>query len=186
MKSNLAALASLLFIIAAALAQQTPTNSPQPAPEMQSLAKAFEGTWRITETYEPDEWTPNGGTGYGEETWRRGPGGFTFMEEVHDHGPGGESFGLALAWWDKAKGLQGVWCAGENPKGCDINPSNVSKWDGKQFVFDTEFPRGRKTFAWHEVFSDITPTSFVQTADIGEKGGPLKRWLTIKATRIQH
>ncbi len=58
---------------------------------MQSLAKAFEGKWRIEEKYEPDEWTPNGGTGYGEEVWRRGPGGFTFMEEVHDHGPTGHA-----------------------------------------------------------------------------------------------
>jgi len=59
------------------------------------------------------------------------------------------------------------------------------KWDGKQFVFGTEFLRGSKAIAWHEVSSDITPTSFVQTADIGEKGGPLKRWLTIHATRVQ-
>jgi ketosteroid isomerase-like protein len=159
-------------------------NSPQPAPEMQSLARAFEGRWSITEKFEPDEWSPNGGVGYGEEVWRSGPGGFTLMEEIHDKRAAGESFGLAITWWDKAKGLQGMWCAGENPKGCDLNPSTVLKWDGKQFVFDTEFPRGGKTFAWHEVFTDITPTSFTQTADVGEKGGPLKRWLTIHGTRV--
>ena len=33
-------------------------------------------------------------------------------------------------------------------------------------------------------FPEITPTSFLQTADIGERGGPLKRWLTIHATRV--
>ena len=104
---------------------------------------------------------------------------------IHDKGPAGESFGLALSWWDKNGGLRGVWCAGENPKGCDLNPGTVLKWDGKQFVFDTEFLSRNKIISWHEVFSDITPTSFIQTADIGEKGGPLKRWLTIHATRVQ-
>jgi len=162
-------------------------NLPQPASEMQTLAQAFEGKWRIEERYEPDEWTPKGGTGYGEEVWRRGPGGFTFMEEVHDHGPTGESFGLALSWWDRDKGFQGLWCENHNPQGCaigrDVNGS--FKWDGKQQIVDNEFSRNGKTFQWHEVFTDITPNSFVQTADIGEKGGPLKRWLTIHATRVQ-
>lgn len=174
-----------IVLLTGLYATTVPAQEPQPTPEMQSLATAFEGRWAITEKYEPDEWTPNGGTGYGEEVWRRGPGGFTFMEEIHDHGPPGESFGFALSWWDKDKGLQGMWCADENPKGCDLNPNTVLKWDGKQFVFDTQFLRGSKKIAWHEVFSDITPTSFIQTADIGEKGGPLKRWLTIHATRVQ-
>ena len=174
----------------AAIATHSPqsVNSPQPPLEMQSLAKAFEGKWRINEKYEPDEWTPNGGVGYGEEIWRSGPGGFTFMEEVHDQGPAGESFGLAFIWWDKDKGFQGLWCENHNPHGCDHNAgssTNPNFWDGKQQIVDNEFQRNGKTFRWHEVFSDITPTSFVQTADIGEKGGPLKRWLTIHATRIQ-
>jgi hypothetical protein len=159
-------------------------NSPQPAPEMQSLEKALGGRWSISEKFEPDEWTPNGGLGYGEEVWRSGPGGFTLMEEYHSQTPGGETFGLALTWWDSAKGFKGTWCVHTNPKGCDINPGAPGpKWDGKQLIIDTEFPRGGKKFAWHEVFSNITPTSFTQTADIGETGGPLKRWVTIQATR---
>lgn len=154
---------------------------------MQSLQKALEGRWSVSEKYEADEWTPNGGTGYGEEVWRRGPGGFTFMEEIHDHTPGGEEFGVGFSWWDKSKGLQGLWCVNTNPQGCDLQSAFGGfspKWDGKQLVIHTEFPRDGKTFVWQEVFSDITPTSFIQTADIGEKGGPLKRWLTIHATRI--
>ena len=120
-------------------------NSPQPPPEMQSLAKAFEGRWSISEKYEPNDWTPNGGVGYGEEVWRRGPGGFTFMEEVHDHGPTGESFGLALAWWDKDKGFQGIWCENHNPHGCDLNAGSNSTWDGKQQIVDNQFQRNGKT-----------------------------------------
>jgi ketosteroid isomerase-like protein len=106
------------------------------------------------------------------------------MEEVHDVGPTMESFGLALAWWDKDKGFQGIWCENHNPHGCDLSAGGHLMWDGKQQVVDNEFQRNGKTFTWHEVFTDLTPTSFVQTADIGEKGGPLKRWLTIHATRV--
>ena len=173
---------------AASASAQLPSSLSQPAPEMQSLAKAFEGRWAITEKYEPDEWTPNGGVGYGEEVWRRGPGGFTFMEEIHDHTPFEEGYGVGFSWWDSTKGLRGLWCINTNPQGCDLENALSAfgpKWDGKQLVVDMEFPRNGKELAWHEVFSDITPTSFVQTADIGEKGGPLKRWLTIHATRVQ-
>jgi ketosteroid isomerase-like protein len=108
------------------------------------------------------------------------------MEEVHDVGPTTESFGLALSWWDKDNGFQGLWCENHNPQGCAIgrDVNGKFKWDGKQQIVDNEFQRNGKTFSWHEVFTDITPTSFVQTADIGEKGGPLKRWLTIHATRV--
>jgi hypothetical protein len=35
------------------------------------------------------------------------------------------------------------------------------------------------------VFTDITPTTFVQTADIGQPDGSLKRWMTIHAKRIK-
>ena len=57
-------------------------------------------------------------------------------------------------------------------------------WDGKQFTIDElETHDGKKTM-WHEVWSDITSTSFTQTGDIGEPGGPFKRFLTIRATRI--
>ena len=158
---------------------------PRPAPQLQSLENAFEGRWSIKEQFEPDEWTPKGGTGSGEEVWRRGPGGFTFMEEVHTTGPDGESYGLAISWWDKNNGgFDSMWCISGNPKTCNATSRGTLTWDGKQQIVENEFPRNGKTFVWHEVFSDITPTSFVQTADIGEKGGPMKRWLTIHAKKL--
>lgn len=163
------------------------SSAPQPVAEMQSLEKALAGTWSITEKFEPNEWTPNGGVGYGEEVWRRGPGGFKFMEEIHNHTPFEEGFGAGFSWWDSTKGLQGLWCTNTNPQGCDFQYALSGfgpKWDGKQLVVDMEFSRNGKKLAWHEVFSDNTQTSFVPTADIGEKGGLLKHWLTIHATRV--
>jgi hypothetical protein len=58
------------------------------------------------------------------------------------------------------------------------------QWDGKQLVIHIEGEQQGKKVVWHEVISDITPNSFVQTADIGESGGPLKRWFTIHAARM--
>ncbi len=140
------------------------------------------GTWSITEKYETDEWTPKGGVGHGEEVWRPGPGGRSIIEEYYSTTPNGESTGLAVSWWDqKTRTYQGLWCSSTNTNGCRVMPG--AKWEGKQLVIENKFERNGKKCIWHEVFSDITPTSFTQTADIGESGSPLRRWLTIHATR---
>lgn len=163
--------------------QQPPVTSPRPAAEIRSLTKALQGTWRITEQFEPNEWTPHGGNGYGDQRWRHGPGGLTLIEELHDRGAAGETFGLALIWFDREKGLQGIWCENSNPNGCDRKNALKSSWNGRQLMVDLEFERDGKPIVLHEVFSEITPSSFVQTVDIGEKGRPLKRWVTARATK---
>jgi len=173
---------------------------PRPAPEMRSLIKALSGKWSISEKFESthsanpdvpqasDEATSNGGKGYGEELWRSGPGGFTFMEEEDNHSPLGEFFLVGFMWWDSTtKSFRGMDCTSGNPHGCDVQGSlkGVSlKWDGKQLVVDMNFIENGKKMVWEEVFFDITPTSFTQTADIGEAVGPLNRRMTIHAIRI--
>lgn len=47
-----------------------------------------------------------------------------------------------------------------------------------------KFTENGKKMAFREVFFDTTATSFGQTADMGEAGGPLKRWVTIHATKV--
>jgi hypothetical protein len=37
---------------------------------------------------------------------------------------------------------------------------------------------------WHEVWSAVTATSFTQTGDMGEIGGPLKVAVTIHGKKI--
>lgn len=58
------------------------------------------------------------------------------------------------------------------------------KWNGKQLIIDMEFPENGKKMMWHEVWSDITPTSFTQTGDMGKVGGSLKRVGTIHGTKV--
>ena len=46
-----------------------------------------------------------------------------------------------------------------------------------------EFPHNGKKMIWHGVWSGIAATSFTETGDVGEVGGPLKRALTIHGSR---
>ncbi len=156
------------------------------SPEMQSLIKAIAGRWSTTIKPETSEMTPNAGTGKGEEIWRPGPGGFTLLEEEHHQTLYGDRFLLALQWWDNStNSFHGMLCNNSGPAGCNVESTKgVLKWDGKQYVIDMEFPSEGKRMLWHEVFTDFTPTSFTQTGDVGEVGGPLKRSISIRATKI--
>ena len=164
-------------------AQPAAHQPAHPPSEMQGLIRALTGRWTIREKFAPDDWTPNGGSGEGQETWRAGPGGFTFMEEIHDNGAGGELYGVAFLWWDQDRGLQTLWCDQNNPRGCDV-AGLVVQWDGRQLTFDKEVLRGDGKLLTHEEFTNITPDSFEQTVDIGETSDTMKRWLTAEATRI--
>jgi len=187
-------LISLIAIWVACFAQsgtrptsQLPPNTPQPAPEMQSLTKALAGKWSTMYKFEPGGMVPEGGDGDGEEVWRTGPGGFTLMEEEHVRTPRGEVFLLALHWWDKStNSLRGMLCNNSGPATCNLDSyyNSSLKWDGKQFVIDMEFPQSGKKMMWHEVWSDVSSTSFTQTGDMGEVGGSLKRVVTIRGTKV--
>jgi hypothetical protein len=179
----LAALQNAVPISPTTASKQSSAATVQPAPEIQKLAKAFLGTWSVTEKIEPSQTMPNGGDGRGEEVYRLGPGGHSFIEEIHLNEPTQEISGAGVAWWDdKAKGYRAVWCDGENPSGC-ILMAHLAKWEGDQFVLSDESERNGRKFEFKEVFSEITPSSFTQTLYHGEAGKELKRLLTIHATK---
>ena len=79
---------------------QSRTSTPQPSPEIESLAKAVTGKWLLSVKSEPSASVPNDLANSGEETWRRGPGGFTLLEEEHLHMTEGELFLLGVVWWN--------------------------------------------------------------------------------------
>ena len=166
---------------------QPQSKDGEPAQDMQSLEKALKGNWSTTYEFAPDGTSPTGGTGTGEENWRTSPGGYVLMEEEHVRAPSGEMFLIAFHWWDKTtNSLRGMLCNNSGPAACDFNTySNSSlNWDGKKLTIDLEFPQGAKKMTWHEVWSPITSSSFTQTGDMGELGGPLKRAVTIHGTKL--
>ncbi|HUJ30322.1 MAG TPA: hypothetical protein VLY23_03520 [Candidatus Acidoferrum sp.] len=162
-------------------------GAPQPAADIQALVKALAGRWTSHEKYEPLFMTPNGGVGTGEQVFRAGPGGFTLLEDYHSKTPAGELFGTGIVWWDQPKGqLQHLWCINVYPDGCEMFPPPPQpgpQWDGKKLVIHIESEQDGKKMVWLEILSDITANSFTQTADIGEDGGPLRRWFTTHAVR---
>ena len=186
--------ALILMLAASPLAHAAAASDTGPAPQLTSLAKAFTGRWSISEQFEPMKdtpdsvSTPSAGTGHGEEIYRSGPGGFTFMEEEHNVTPQGEVYIVGYMWWDGTKRrLAGMECNSLWPQGCDLQAalSLVSlSWDGKTFVVDFRNPKDPGKLAWHEVFSDITPTSFLQVGYVGQPDGSLKKWVTIHASRM--
>jgi hypothetical protein len=188
-------LAAFIVLSAARAADAAAGGPPAPPAALASLAKAFSGRWLITEKFEPMKEnpdaisTPGGGVGHGEEVYRSGPGGFTFMEEERNVSPSGEAFIVGYMWWDETKKrLAGMECNSQWPQGCDVQGAltQVSlSWDGKQLVVDFKNPKDPGKLVWHEVFSDITPTSFLQVGYVGQPDGSLKKWVTIHATRAR-
>jgi hypothetical protein len=168
---------------------QSLTSAPQPSAEIVGLTKALEGEWSLNVKFEPDSAAPNGLVNTGEETWRPGPGGFTLLEEEHLPMPEGDLFLLGILWWNAAnKSFRGMECQNLLPYTCDVKGAQndiTMNWDGKQFVIDEiETSKSGKKSIWHEVWSDITPSSFVQTGECGDLGGSRKRLFTIHASRV--
>jgi hypothetical protein len=168
---------------------QSPAEAPMPSSDLQSLGKALAGHWSLSVRFEPDASMPSGAVSSGDETWRVGPGGSTVLEEEHLRMPQGDAFLLGIIWWNAiAKTFQGMECNSLLPSTCDVKGSLndiTLSWDGKRFVVDEiETSQSGKKSLWHEVWSDITPTSFTQTGDSGEIGQPGKRVLTIHATKV--
>lgn len=172
-----------------AVGQGSKGEANQSSPEIQSLIKVLSGKWSVSVKFEPSSAMPNGADGTGEEMWHAGPGGFTFVDEEHLPTPEGEVFLLGIIWWDaKTKSFHGMECNNQLPHTCDLKGALddiTMKWDGREFTIDElETSSDGKKRIWHEVWSDITPTSFTQTGDTGVPGGPLNRLLTIRGTRV--
>jgi hypothetical protein len=178
----------ILIGVLAKGAQGQSQATPQPPPEILSLEKALVGHWSTTYEFEPGTMAPKvNGTGKGEEVWRTSPGAFVLMEEEDIQAPFGEMFVFAIHWWDKStNSLRGMLCNNSGPGACNVDTytNSTLKWDGKQLTIDMQFPQKDKKMLWHEVWSNITSTSFTQTGDVGEVNGPLKRAVTIHGTKV--
>jgi ketosteroid isomerase-like protein len=177
-------ISSVLFLCCDAMTAQ---QSSQPNQELQNLIKALSGEWSLSVKFEPNTSIPDGLTNTGTETWRAGPGGFTLLEEEHLRMPKGDVFLLGVIWWNaQTNSFHGMECQNPLPYTCDVRGSLTDitmSWDGKPFIIDEQETHDGKKTVWHEVWSDITPTSFTQTGESSEPGGPRKRLFTIHATR---
>ena len=174
--------------------QNSPGSSSSVNPDAQqtsqlaSLTKALSGRWSLQVKFEPSPEMPKGLTTTGEETWRAAIGGLTLLEEERISTPMGDLSLLGVMWWDaKAKSLHGMECNNQLPYTCDLKGALndiTMTWDGKQFTINESETHGGKKTLWHEVWSDITPTSYTQTGETEVPGGATTRVFTIQARKV--
>lgn len=169
--------------------RSAPSAQDHVAPDFDSLVKALKGRWEtlLYHGNPVESGSAQDAADHGEEIWRTGPGGLTLIEEEHVASRDGDQYVLALHWWDRSTNtLKGMLCNNSGPGACNVDSFYRSKlnWDGKRLTVDLVFPQGPKLMLWHEEFGDFTGTSFTQTGDMGEVGGPLKRVITVYAKRV--
>jgi hypothetical protein len=136
--------------------------------QMQRFAESLTGEWSIDFTINPTESSPKGGMGHGEEVWKPGPGGLSFIEEYHSEGDEGEITGRGIYWWDeRVNRIQVLWCANYLPSGCEMMSEGAS-WDRERLILKNRWESAGQTHFVKEVFSDISQTAFTQTIYQGE------------------
>lgn len=158
-----------------------PGEMPKPAPEIERLLQQFQGRWRTEEKHEPSEMLPQGGTAKGQESVRPGPGRMSLIVEYVSQSPMGEFAGVGLMTWDPAARLYHIhWTNNRTPTVTDM----TGKWEGKDLVFThSEMMMGKKVYSRH-AFTELTPTTFTYTIDMGSSATQLKRSMTIKYTKV--
>jgi hypothetical protein len=160
---------------------KTPPNQSSPVPEMGRLAKALVGEWNTTETMEPGEFFPGGGSRRGVVHVRLAAGGTTLIYEVHSDGSAGKLDGMLVIWWDKDASLYRVFVCFNNPnRPCEMR--GTARWEGDSFVNDyEETVKGKKTL-WRDTFT-FTPTSHKLLAAMRVGDGTMQPLITTAATR---
>jgi hypothetical protein len=165
-----------------------PSASSGPTP-LSTLAKALSGKWQLDVRFEPTSVIGNKAIeGSGEESWSLGPGGIDLIEQEHIPSPYGDTFLMGLIWWDSTKKqLAGMECNSHLPFTCDLkgglNDITIT-WDGKKFELDEIETHDGKRTVWHEYWTDITPTSFVQSGDVTQPDGSTVRFMNIRGHRV--
>lgn len=157
--------------------------------KLHGLSKTLSGKWLLDVKFAPMAGMPNGFAGTGEELWREGPGSYTLIEEEHIPTPGGQAYLLGLFWWDsKSQTFRGMECNNQLPSACDLkgalNDITVT-WNEKTLAIDEVETHDSKKSIWHEVCSNITPTSYIQNGEITQPAGSTTHLVTIRGTKAK-
>jgi len=157
---------------------------------MQGLVHAISGRWVIDLKFEPSSEMPNGANGKGEELWKPLADGLVLSDEEKIQLPQATVHLLGLIWWDQtSKEFRGMECINQNTHACNAKAAASQdvaiKWDGRQLTIEEpQTSADGKRALWHETFSEITPTSFLQVGETWESGGRHRKVVTVHGTRV--
>jgi hypothetical protein len=171
--------------VKANVTQSGDQKSKSSQPPVERLIQALSGEWSAEEVYDPSDLLPKGGKGHSRDSYRAGPARLSVVEEYHGDGVTGKSWGTGIIWWEaQDHGFHFVWCDSYAlDRGCTVS-SQEGKWDGDDFVLTDVRQVSGKRVVEREVWSSITPNSFIQTLYLGEAPDKLKRFMTITARRV--
>jgi hypothetical protein len=172
--------AALLLLVVFSIVPFSPTQSSS-VTEKEKLAKALAGDWNTTETLEPGEDFPSGGSRHGIVHVRLAAEGTTLIYEVHSDGSAGKLDGMLVIWWEKdANGYRVFVCFNNSSHPCEMR--GTAHWEGDSFVNDYEETVKGKKALLRDIFT-FTPTSHTLVAAMKRDDGQMQTLITTKATR---
>jgi hypothetical protein len=158
-----------------------------PVNEMQSLTKAFSGSWSLKVTFEPSKESPDGLSGTGNESWHAGPDGLILTDEEVFHAGPEKIIVVGIIWRDlKTNTFHAMDCSNQNPHSCDLKGAAdgvVVHWTRTELTIEEQETSDGKMMVSRGVWSHITPNSFTETGYLGTPGGTFRKVITILATR---
>jgi hypothetical protein len=157
-------------------------GKPKPSPEIQKLAKMFNGRWKVSGKIQDEMWAKGGDEGSGIETVNSGPGGFTAMSDAKmTFKKMGPMTGHGVTWYDESKkAYQGFWCDNWSPT---CMPSGEGKWDGDKLVFVGDMMMGPQTIPVRQTYSGISANGFDWSMEAGDGKGNWKPEMSLKYER---
>ena len=196
MPSRLAGAALSLSILTAtppALAADAGTPAPPSSfastqAGFKTLVAALSGSWTLAIHYQPSQEGAPPIDSRGSVRWSTAVDGQVLLEDEHLPLGKNDLKLLGLIWWDdKQKALGGLLCSSLSPRLCDPKASLEDiriDWDGTRLLIEElEHQRDGSVLLFRESYSEITPRSFLQQAEIGPRGGPFRRIFTVHGTR---
>src|SRR5580692_12719270 len=140
---------------------QSPASAAERAasPAMKKLFQAFVGDWAVRETFQRNEFSPQGGERKGMARFRVGTGGTSLIEDYHSDGSAGKLDFLLVIWWNAPAGTYQVFT-------CSSGSDNAGQlrgrahWERATLVNDYVEKLNVKDYTIQDRFSDLTPTAF--------------------------
>jgi hypothetical protein len=178
---------ALLAFLSFFSAQSNASAADTPKDQLQSVASSLSGSWKLKVKFEPTASSPNGIEGSGEEIWPLTPGGLLLIDEESFAAGSMKMQIVGLFWADGASHeLRALDCNNENQHTCDLKDAKggmTVRWNGRELIVEEPESFGGKPMISRIVWSNITPTSFLEEGFIGPPGGPFTKGMTIQASR---
>jgi hypothetical protein len=152
---------------------------PKPGPEMEKLNFLL-GNFSDKDHYEKTPLSPNGGEYTSSYTGRLGPGGFSQIADFHGDSPEGPFEGHEVITWDAQEKAYKSYTVGNNFAGAVMRTGH---WEGKDLVFVGDFNSDQMKMTLKLVTTPMPTGEVVLTESFAMNGAPMQLFLTTTAKK---